>query len=129
MRPPMPQAIRHPPARRPRGDESRLRPRRRPPAPEEALVRVEAAGVNFIDTYHRTGLYPIPLPFTPGVEGAGVVEAVGAGVFRTWCPATGSAGSCRWAATPKRRSAPRRSWCGFRTASPPPGPPPRCCRG
>ena len=50
------------------------------PGPGEALVQVEAAGVNFIDTYHRTGLYPIPLPFTPGVEGAGVVEAVGEGV-------------------------------------------------
>ena len=39
------------------------------PGPGEALVRVEAAGVNFIDTYHRTGLYPIPLPFTPGCRG------------------------------------------------------------
>jgi NADPH2:quinone reductase len=39
-----------------------------------------AVGLNFIDVYHRTGLYPEPLPFTPGVEGAGVVEAVGAGV-------------------------------------------------
>ncbi|HZN10744.1 MAG TPA: quinone oxidoreductase, partial [Blastocatellia bacterium] len=36
-----------------------------------------AVGVNFIDVYHRTGLYPLPLPFTPGMEGAGVVEAVG----------------------------------------------------
>ena len=50
------------------------------PGPEDALIRVEAAGVNFIDTYHRTGLYPVPTPFTPGVEGAGVVEAVGSGV-------------------------------------------------
>ena len=50
------------------------------PGPEDALVRVEAAGVNFIDTYHRTGLYPVPTPFTLGVEGAGVVEAVGSGV-------------------------------------------------
>ena len=50
------------------------------PGADEALVRVEAAGVNFIDTYHRTGLYPVPAPFTPGVEGAGVVEAVGSGV-------------------------------------------------
>lgn len=50
------------------------------PGPDDALVRVEAAGVNFIDTYHRTGLYPVPTPFTPGVEGAGVVEAVGPGV-------------------------------------------------
>ncbi len=50
------------------------------PSAGEAAVRVEAAGVNFIDTYHRTGLYPVETPFTPGVEGAGVVEAVGAGV-------------------------------------------------
>lgn len=48
--------------------------------PGQALVRVTAAGVNFIDTYHRSGLYPKPLPFTPGGEAAGVVEAVGDGV-------------------------------------------------
>jgi NADPH2:quinone reductase len=47
------------------------------PGPGEARVRVEFAGVNFIDVYHRTGLYPKARPFTPGVEGAGVVEAVG----------------------------------------------------
>ena len=47
------------------------------PGPKEALVRLSAAGVNFIDIYHRSGLYPLPLPFTPGNEGAGVVEAVG----------------------------------------------------
>ena len=49
------------------------------PAPGrgEALVRIAAAGVNYIDTYHRRGLYQVPLPFTPGVEAAGVVEAVG----------------------------------------------------
>ena len=47
------------------------------PGPGQALVRIEAAGVNFIDTYHRTGLYGLALPFTPGVEGGGVVEAVG----------------------------------------------------
>jgi NADPH:quinone reductase len=50
------------------------------PGPGEARVRIEAAGVNFIDIYHRTGLYPRPLPFTPGVEGAGTVDAVGADV-------------------------------------------------
>lgn len=50
------------------------------PGPGEARVRVAFAGVNFVDVYHRTGLYRKPLPFTPGVEGAGVVEAVGAGV-------------------------------------------------
>src|SRR5205814_327752 len=43
-------------------------------------VRVHAAGVNFIDVYFRTGLYPAPLPFVMGLEGAGVVESVGDGV-------------------------------------------------
>jgi NADPH2:quinone reductase len=50
------------------------------PAPGEALVKLEAIGVNFIDVYHRSGLYKMPLPFTPGSEGAGVVETVGDGV-------------------------------------------------
>jgi NADPH2:quinone reductase len=46
------------------------------PGPGQVRLRQEAAGINFIDIYHRTGLYPQPLPFTPGVEGAGMVEAV-----------------------------------------------------
>ena len=50
------------------------------PGPGEVKLRQEAAGLNFIDVYHRTGLYAQQLPFTPGVEGAGIVEAVGAGV-------------------------------------------------
>ena len=50
------------------------------PGPGEVKIRQEAAGLNFIDVYHRTGLYEQEMPFTPGVEGAGVVEAVGAGV-------------------------------------------------
>jgi NADPH2:quinone reductase len=50
------------------------------PGPGQVRVKQEAAGLNYIDVYHRTGLYPQPLPFTPGVEGAGVVEAVGEGV-------------------------------------------------
>jgi NADPH:quinone reductase len=50
------------------------------PGKGQALVRVEAVGVNFIEIYQRTGLYKVPLPFTPGQEGAGVVEAVGEGV-------------------------------------------------
>lgn len=53
------------------------------PTPEpgrgEARVRLEAVGVNFIDVNHRSGAYEVPLPFTPGVEGAGVVSAVGDG--------------------------------------------------
>ena len=48
--------------------------------PGQLCVRVEAAGVNFIDVYHRTGLYPNPLPLVPGQEGAGTVERVGPGV-------------------------------------------------
>lgn len=51
-----------------------------PPGPGQALVRHHAVGVNFIDTYHRTGLYPLPLPSGIGGEGAGVVEALGEGV-------------------------------------------------
>lgn len=47
------------------------------PGRGEVLVRLEAAGVNFIDVYHRSGNYPLDVPFTPGVEGAGVVEEVG----------------------------------------------------
>jgi NADPH2:quinone reductase len=47
------------------------------PGPGEARVKIEAAGVNFIDIYHRTGQYKGQLPLTPGVEAAGVVDAVG----------------------------------------------------
>jgi NADPH2:quinone reductase len=50
------------------------------PGQGEVKIRQRAAGLNFIDVYHRTGLYPQQLPFTPGVEGAGIVEAVGSGV-------------------------------------------------
>jgi len=50
------------------------------PGEGQARVRHTAVGVNFIDTYHRTGLYPLPLPSGLGGEGAGVVEAVGKGV-------------------------------------------------
>jgi NADPH2:quinone reductase len=50
------------------------------PAPGEARVRHQAVGLNYIDTYHRSGLYPLPLPSGLGTEAAGIVEAVGAGV-------------------------------------------------
>lgn len=50
------------------------------PGPGQLLVKVSAAGVNFIDTYHRSGLYQVPLPFVVGSEGAGEVVAVGEGV-------------------------------------------------
>lgn len=52
-----------------------------PPAPGEVRLRQTAVGVNFVDIYHRTGLYPVPaVPTALGLEGAGVVEAVGEGV-------------------------------------------------
>jgi NADPH2:quinone reductase len=50
------------------------------PGPGEARIRHTAVGLNFIDIYHRTGLYPLPMPSGLGGEGAGVVEEVGAGV-------------------------------------------------
>jgi len=67
------------------------------PGPGQARVSVQAAGVNFIDVYFRTGLYPRPLPFVAGLEGAGTVDAVGPGVERiapgdrvAWASAPGS---------------------------------------
>ena len=50
------------------------------PGAGEVLVRVRVAGVNFTDMYQRTGTYPGALPFTPGVEGVGIVEKLGSGV-------------------------------------------------
>jgi NADPH2:quinone reductase len=51
------------------------------PVPEpgkgQARIKLEIIGINFIDVYHRTGLYPLPLPFIPGGEGAGIVDAIG----------------------------------------------------
>ncbi|MBR7617896.1 quinone oxidoreductase [Phenylobacterium sp. 20VBR1] len=52
------------------------------PKPGQILIRNQAIGLNFIDTYHRSGLYPLKLPSGLGMEGAGVVEAVGEGVTR-----------------------------------------------
>lgn len=60
-----------------------LRPTKLPdpaPAPGRLVVEVEAAGLNFIDVYQRSGLYPMELPFVPGMEGAGHVVAIGEGV-------------------------------------------------
>jgi len=51
-----------------------------PPGPGQVTVRNHAIGLNFIDTYHRSGLYPVPLPSGLGLEGAGVVTALGEGV-------------------------------------------------
>jgi len=50
------------------------------PGPGQVRLKQTAVGLNYIDVYHRTGLYPLPLPFVPGMEAAGNVDAVGAGV-------------------------------------------------
>ncbi len=50
------------------------------PGPGQARVKVMASGLNFIDIYQRRGDYPVQLPYTPGLEGSGVVEEVGADV-------------------------------------------------
>ncbi|HEY0195819.1 MAG TPA: quinone oxidoreductase [Kofleriaceae bacterium] len=50
------------------------------PGPDEVRIKHHAVGINFIDVYHRTGLYPLPLPLVLGTEGAGVIDAVGANV-------------------------------------------------
>jgi len=67
------------------------------PGPGQALIRVEACGVNFIDTYFREGRYPAQLPYTLGQEAAGVIESVGEGVttFKpgdrvVWCGVPGT---------------------------------------
>ncbi|MFZ3392609.1 quinone oxidoreductase [Rhodococcus sp. 7Tela_A2] len=67
------------------------------PGPGDLLVRTDAIGVNYIDTYFRTGMYPTDLPYVPGSEGTGTVVAVGEGVEDgrigtrvSWCAAPGS---------------------------------------
>ena len=52
------------------------------PGPGQIRIRHEAIGLNFIDTYHRSGLYPVKMPLVLGQEGAGVVDAIGSGVTR-----------------------------------------------
>ncbi|WP_129338755.1 quinone oxidoreductase family protein [Cellulomonas endophytica] len=67
------------------------------PAPDEVLVAVRAAGVNFIDTYRRSGLYPVPYPHVVGSEGAGEVVALGSDVAAAGEVAVG--GRVAWAAS------------------------------
>jgi len=50
------------------------------PGPGQVRLKQTAVGLNYIDVYHRTGLYPLPLPFVPGMEAAGIVDAAGSGV-------------------------------------------------
>lgn len=81
-----------------------------PPAANEVTIRQHAAGLNFIDIYFRTGLYPHPLPHGLGFEGAGVVEAVGADVRHSRRATASPMARARWARTPRRATCrPRRS--------------------
>jgi NADPH2:quinone reductase len=72
------------------------------PGPGEIRIRHHACGLNFIDVYQRTGLYANPLPLTLGMEGAGVVEAVGAGVTHLAPATVPPTPATRPAATAKR---------------------------
>ena len=98
------------------------------PAADEAVIRVEAIGVNYIDTYQRSGLYPLDPPFTLGMEGAGVVEAVGSDVsgLRCWRPR----GACHATGFLRRATgcAQSRNSLSFRTPLTPARPLPPCCR-
>ena len=85
------------------------------PGAGQARVKVEAAGLNYIDVYHRTGLYPNALPFTPGLEGAGTVEEIGAGVVEpkkgdrvAWTNVLGS--YAEQVVAPRRAAGPRAGW-------------------
>lgn len=83
------------------------------PRDGETLVRVEAAGVNYIDVYHRSGLYKLPLPFIPGSEGAGVIEATGERV--AWAMVPGS--YAEYACVPSEKLVPLPASIDSRTAA------------
>jgi len=83
------------------------------PREGEVLVRVEAVGVNFLDVYHRSGLYPMPLPLIPGSEGAGVIETTGERV--AW--ATGPGAYAEYAAVPRDQLVPLPDAIDARTAA------------
>ena len=93
------------------GEPNQLKLEQAPiPEPQvgEVRVRVAAAGLNFIETYQRRGIYPVPLPFTPGAEFAGVVDAIGAGVTGVQLgdrvsTANGAAGYAEFALAPAER--------------------------
>lgn len=87
-----------------------------PPAPGEVTIRQTAVGLNFIDTYHRSGLYPLTLPAVIGTEAAGVIEALGPGT-------TGLAAGDRvaYAGLPPGAYAAHRNWPADRLVKLPPG--------
>ncbi len=98
------------------------------PGPGELLVDVAAAGVNYTDTYHRRGVYPVDLPLVPGQEGAGRVTALGGGTRAGSPSATGSSGRTSPAATPNASSSRPRRLLRSRTRSLTTSPSVRTCR-
>ena len=98
------------------------------PAANEVLVRTEAAGVNYIDTYQRTGRYPVEPPFTLGMEGAGVVVEVGSDVTTLETLAIAWRMAPRSVHTPSCRPSQPTGWCAFRNRWTPAPPPPSCSR-
>jgi NADPH2:quinone reductase len=92
------------------------------PKPGQVLLRHEAIGINFIDTYHRSGLYPIKLPSGLGGEAAGIVEAVGEGVTRfkvgdRAASAGALGGYADYSAVPAERAVPLPDGVDARTAA------------
>ncbi len=92
------------------------------PGPGEALIRIEASGVNFIDTYFREGRYPAKLPYTLGQEAAGIVESVAAAVTEVkpgdrvaWCGIPGT--YAQYAVAPAARLVPIPEGVSFNDAA------------
>lgn len=83
------------------------------PKPGEALVRIEAIGVNYLDVYHRTGLYPMPMPLIPGSEAAGTIEETGERV--AWVVGPGA--YAEYAAVPREKLVPLPAEIDVRTAA------------
>jgi NADPH2:quinone reductase len=83
------------------------------PKAGEALVRIEAIGVNYVDVYHRSGLYPMPLPFIPGSEAAGTIEETGERV--AWAMVPGA--YAEYAAVPREKLVPLPAELDTRTAA------------
>jgi NADPH2:quinone reductase len=88
------------------------------PGPGEARIRHTAVGVNYIDTYHRSGLYKLPMPSGLGSEGAGTVEATGPGVDWVKAAIGSPIAAGHSAPTAKRASCPRSVSSSCPTASP-----------
>lgn len=99
------------------------------PGPGQALVKIEAIGVNFIDIYHRGGIYPNQLPLTLGTEAAGVIEALDAGVSEgDLAVGTRVAYAGPLGAYAEYAAVPRHGWCRCLRKQVPSKARRRCCK-